>query len=231
LVAAGTFFGQTNDRIITHNLNNLGGNLKTWTYFFCGFAIACGSIGTVRADTPPLFEDTFTAVDPSLALETGSQVKDGKMVIALTANTWVRYLYQVGFFTDADITLTASNTVGDSLGACDLGIVFWGIDNNNFYTAAIQADGSCSIFRFTGGRWLTPANVPPPLGVHKGIGTANLLRVVTKGNRATFYVNGTQVTAITGMPPAGGGLVGIYAQSNNSASTWTAQDLKVMPVP
>jgi hypothetical protein len=54
--------------------------------------------------------------------------------------------------------------------------------------------------------------------------------VVTKGNRATFYINGTQMTAITGMPPAGGGLVGIYSQSNSAPTTWTFQDFKILPV-
>jgi hypothetical protein len=209
---------------------NLGGNLKTLIYCFFGFALACASIGKARADTQPLFEDTFAAADPSLVLDAGTQVKDGKMAIALSANFWVRYLYQVGYFTDADLSLSFSNVAGDSLAGSEAGIVFWAIDNSNFYVACVQADSSCNIFRYSAARWLTPASIPASATVHKGTGTSNLLRVVTKGNRATFYVNGTQVTAITGMPPAGGGLVGIYAQSDTVPATWSAQDFKVMPL-
>jgi len=204
--------------------------LKTWIYFICGIAIACLSTGKARADAQPLFEDNFTTLDPSLSVDTGTQVKDGKLEMAMTAGRFERYLYQVGFFTDADISLTVSSTVGDSLANSEGGIIFWGIDSSNFYVACVSPDGSSNIFRYTGGRWLIPASVPASPAVHKGTGAGNLLRVVTKGNRATFYINGVQMTAITGMPPAGGGLVGIYAQSDTVPTTWTAQDFKVLPL-
>jgi hypothetical protein len=61
----------------------------------------------------------------------------------------------------------------------------------------------------------------PSAAVVKGMGKTNALRVQTKGNLATLYVNGQQVETLTGQPPAGGGFVGFYAESE---STYTAKE-------
>jgi hypothetical protein len=205
--------------------------MKTWIPLICTVAMTCVFAGKVRADPQVLFEDNFAAIDPSLSPDFAFQVKAGKAVLTIPANRFDRIIYQVGFFTDADLSLTATYIAGDSQANSSCGIIFWAIDSNNFYSAVVEPDSSAYIFRYSGSRWLTPATVAPSPTVNKGLGTSNLLRIVTKGNRATLYINGTQVTAITGMPPAGGGLVGVYAQSNTVLTTWTAQDFKVLSVP
>jgi hypothetical protein len=205
--------------------------LKTWIPFTCVLALAFAAAPKVHADSPVIFEDNFASLDPSFTPSPAIQAKDGKLTITMGANGWERLLYQVGFFSDSDLSLTFSCTAGDATSGNAVGILFWGTDTSNFYLAEVTMDGGGYIFRLSGGRWLTPASVPASPAVKKGIGASNLVRVVTKGNRATLYINGTQVTAITGIPPSGGGLVGIYSQCDNVPATWTAQDFKISSVP
>ena len=55
----------------------------------------------------------------------------------------------------------------------------------------------------------------------KGAGASNTLRVQTRGNVATLFINDQQVGTLTGTPPAGGGLAGFYTSSSStSLSTW-----------
>jgi hypothetical protein len=207
--------------------------MKTWISLLCTIAMICISAGKAWADPAPLFEDTFTGIDPSFGTNLGTavQVKGGKMIFTLPGGGWERLIYQVGFFADCDMSLTVSSVTGDISSSNNAGIIFWGIDNTDFYEFVVGADGTSNVYRMSGGRWLNPASIPPSSTVNKGLGASNLLRVVTKGNQATCYINGTQVTAITGMPPAGGGLVGLYTQSTANPATLTVQDFKILPAP
>jgi hypothetical protein len=207
--------------------------MKTWISLFCVIAMSCISAGKAWADPAPLFEDTFTSLDPSFGTNLGTavQVKGGKMIFTLGGNGFERLIYQVGFFADCDMSLTVSSIAGDVSSSNNAGIIFWGIDSTDFYEFVVGADGTSCVYRLSGGRWLNPASIPPSATVNKGLGASNLIRVVTKGNQATCYINGTQVTAITGMPPAGGGLVGLYAQTTANPATLTVQDFKILPPP
>ena len=208
--------------------------MKTWISVLGVVAMVCVSVGKARADAQPLFEDTFTSLDPALGVPSASlQVNGGKLVIAVTGtNKSQTLLYQVGFFSDADTSVTFSCTSGDTSGANSAAIIFWGVDTNNFYFADVSTDGSSDIYRRSGGRWLHPAAVPVSPSVNKGTGTSNVLRVVTSGKQATLYINGNKMATITGMPPDGGGVVGYFVESSStSPCTWTAQDFKVLPLP
>jgi len=54
-------------------------------------------------------------------------------------------------------------------------------------------------------------------------GGVNEIEVVTSGNSAEFYVNGTLVTTVKGSPPAGGGSPGVYGESGPKETTWLFQ--------
>ena len=63
------------------------------------------------------------------------------------------------------------------------------------------------------GRFLMPVAWRPDDAIKKGEGAENQVKVVTKGNQATIFINGKQVYIFTGQPPQGGSLVGFYGSS------------------
>ena len=68
--------------------------------------------------------------------------------------------------------------------------------------------------------------------INKGLGQANKLRVVTKGQAATAYINDQEVTTFNGQPPSGGGCVGVSGGSpENAQNTWQFTNLKVAAIP
>lgn len=102
----------------------------------------------------------------------------------------------------------------------DAGIWFWGKDGQNFYTATIAPDGTAAVDRLINGVWQT---IVPPVrnaAVHTGPGAINEIEIVTSGNSASFFVNGSDIAEFHGQAPAGGGTPGVYAESGPSVTTW-----------
>jgi hypothetical protein len=109
----------------------------------------------------------------------------------------------------------------DNLGA--VGVWFWGKDSQNFYTATITLDGLASVTRLSGGKWLTVAAPAFASGIKTAPGAVNEIEVVTNGNTAQFYVNGSLVTDIHGQAPPNVGAPGIYGESGPKGTTWLFQ--------
>ena len=106
----------------------------------------------------------------------------------------------------------------DNVGS--VGVWFWGSDLQNFYTATVTLDGNASVDRLNHGIWqivVPPTSAP---SVKTAPGATNEIEIVTSGNRAGFYVNGTLVTNITGRAPANGGPPGIYGESGPTGTQW-----------
>ncbi len=114
------------------------------------------------------------------------------------------------------------------------GLAFWAVDPNNGYLFLVSPLGTFAIFRNVFTRkpqvefnritiidWTKTPTIKP------GLNQVNTLRVVTKGNQVTFYVNGARLTAITGEPPPHGGEIGLVGASGaNSQSFWHFSNLK-----
>jgi len=113
----------------------------------------------------------------------------------------------------------------DTVGAA--GVWFWGKDTQNFYTAAISLDGKASVMRLVDGKWLTIVAPAPASSVKTAPGAVNEIEIVTAGNTAQFFVNGTQITEIHGQAPADGGAPGIYAESGPKGTTWLFQRVRL----
>ncbi len=109
----------------------------------------------------------------------------------------------------------------DTVGA--VGIWFWGKDLQNFYTATITLDGQAAVMRLIGGKWVTivaPAATP---AVKTAPAAVNEIEVVTDGDTARFFVNGTHITDIRGQAPPNGGTPGLYGESGPKTTTWLFQ--------
>jgi len=109
----------------------------------------------------------------------------------------------------------------DSVGA--VGVWFWGRDSQNFYTASITLDGQASVMRLVAGKWLTIVAPAAAASVKTAPGAVNEIEVLTDGNTAQFFVNGTHVTDIHGQAPPNGGAPGVYGESGPKITTWLFQ--------
>jgi hypothetical protein len=78
----------------------------------------------------------------------------------------------------------------DTVGS--VGVWFWGKDLQNFYTATITLDGKASIDRLNRGIWqVVVAPASPPHRSRLRQARSNEIEIVTSGNSAAFYVNGS----------------------------------------
>lgn len=173
-----------------------------------------------------LFSDDFSTPDPGWG-ESSEQMRiEGKaMLIQPKVKMSFTNLYQGTLFGDADVRVKVAQTIGqpDRPG----GLAFWGSDYNSFYVAEVSTDGGFGVARLTQGKWLYPIAWKTLPGVKKGLNEINELRVVTKGNMATVYVNDEQVANFKGYPPEGGGMVGVCAESGSEPYTWKYTDFSV----
>jgi hypothetical protein len=113
------------------------------------------------------------------------------------------------------------NTVGA------VGVWFWGADPQNFYTATIALDGTAAITRLVRGSWRTVVAPVAAPAVKTAPGAVNEVEIVTNGNDAGFYVNGTKIKDIQGQAPATGGPPGIYGESGATGTSWTFQRVQL----
>jgi hypothetical protein len=106
----------------------------------------------------------------------------------------------------------------DAVGS--VGAWFWGKDSQNFYTATITLDGGVSIDRLVAGTWQSIVPPTQSQAVKTAPGAVNEIEIATNGNTATLFVNGTQISAVNGQVPAGGGWPGVYAESGPTGTSW-----------
>ena len=102
------------------------------------------------------------------------------------------------------------------------GLVFWAKDSNEYYVVLVSVGGWVGIERNTAGRFLMPVAWRESDAIKKGEGAENHIKVATKGNKATIFINGKEVISFTGQPPQGGSLVGFKVNSGQEGSNAVA---------
>jgi hypothetical protein len=208
-----------------------GTDPSTWS--FSGVSVHKGpppSESTTPADDSVLFAEDFSTFDPAWGYADATRsVSDKKLIENLDPEKVRTHFYMGTLFDNADIRLKVSEVKGntDQSG----GIIFWGTDSANHYAALVQPDGSFYVARFAAGKSLYPIGSKVRDEVNKGLGQTNELRVVTSGNVATIFVNGTQVASFKGYPPEGGGKIGVHAESGTDPAMWTFSELSVRKGP
>lgn len=175
----------------------------------------CLGIQALAAEEGPiLFSDDFSTQDPGWG-EVDDEylgIENHKLLMQAQKGIERSQLYQGDVFEDVDVSVKVTETSGDVDVAA--GIIFWAKDYTSYYVVKLCADGDVAVERkLSKGRYLKPVEWKTYNAVKKGLNQVNELRVVTKGAIATVYVNGEQVAALKGSPPAGGSLVGLMASS------------------
>lgn len=177
-----------------------------------------------------LYEDKFTNLDPGWGTPSDVMyVKDGKFEISPQVNNWQAALNQ-GFLVPGDLDVSVGLTY---LKASDpdygSGLVFWAKDTNDFYVLAVNSAGWYAVQRYTANRYIMPVTWRETDAAKKGEGVDNKLRVVTKGNRATVYINDKEVISFTGQPPQGGSFIGFKGSSGpKGVNTAAFSNLQVL---
>jgi hypothetical protein len=141
------------------------------------------------------------------------RVEDGKFIIAPETERWKVVLNQDTILPnnmDASVSLTFQKANDPTFGS---GLIFWAKDFTNFYVLALTPAGDFGIQHYAAKRWLTPVGWRKIDSARKGENVENILRVVTKGNEATAYVNGQEIISFTGEPPQEGSLIGLKGSS------------------
>ena len=194
-----------------------------------GLIALCGAASAAAAcqkTTKPVFEDNFKNADPGwgqadnvaaftaegLALTppvSGSAWRSNANLTMAQGDWCIRVTSPANLPSPAD-----EDTVGS------VGVWFWGSDLQNFYTATITLDGKASIDRLNHGIWQVVVPPAAAMTVNTAPGGSNELEVVTNGNTAAFYINGSLFKNITARPPANGGPPGVYGESGPQGTRW-----------
>jgi hypothetical protein len=172
-----------------------------------------------------LMTDDFRALYPTWgAGDDVKHVENDKLILTSKPNLGHTLLYD-DRFDDADIRVTVTQRTGQP--DRPAGIVFWADGYNDYYFAAIRAEGGFVVYQQKAGQWSVPVPLKTIDAVLKGVGQSNTLRVVTKGNTAAIYVNDKQAAALEGTVPKGGGQIGFQGASGPTVYTWEFSNLVV----
>ena len=194
-----------------------------------GLAALCGAAGAASAcqkHSAPVFQDNFKNADPGWGQpdNVAAFTQQGLVLTPpVSGSAWRSNANQSMAQGDCCIEVQSPASLPtpadeDAVGA--VGVWFWGQDMQNFYTATITLDGKASIDLLNHGIWQAVVPPAPAPSVKTAPGDINEIEIVTNGNRAAFYVNGTLVATITGRPPANGGAPGVYGESGPRGTIW-----------
>lgn len=196
------------------------------------FAAALAAAPIVQAceGNQVLLQDDFKTMASNWGAASGNQtVKDGKMVLTPALNATYVTLDGGFVFTDMDACVDVVIIKGGPRMVHTYGgFAFWATDHQNYYELMIGPSGTFGVDRIMPGRRITIMPFATSSAVKSGVGQVNRLRVKTKGNIATLYINGIQVGTIAGQPPQGGGEVGVTAQAGpKTRDVYEFSNLKV----
>ncbi|HTZ35479.1 MAG TPA: hypothetical protein VMB84_05600 [Stellaceae bacterium] len=194
-----------------------------------GLLVLCGAASAASAcqkTASPLLDDNFRNADPGWGQPDNVAAFTPQGLVLTPPVSGSAYRWNAGFtLAHNDWCVEVVNPArlpspADEETVGSVGVLFWGQDLQNFYTATITLDGNAEIDRLNRGAWQVV--VPPASASAIKIAPAavNEIEVVTAGNRAAFYVNGALVTEISGRAPQNGGSPGIYGESGPNGTSW-----------
>lgn len=197
--------------------------------------ISTGAVDAFKgcAEGKVLFEDSFKAHDPAWGpKDSRLKIASGEAVLTPVPGTrtfrWNRGFVFDGF--DACATLRLASNTSDPTSSY-AGLMFWVEDNRNFYQAVVAPNGYFTVARVTDGKVEGKRPVAwTKLDVVKtGAKEKNTLRVVTKDDKVTIFVNGKEVASFTGEAPKKPSHIGMLAASapSRKGDAWSISDLKV----
>ncbi len=193
-------------------------------------ALSAGAAQAACSTDNASYQDTFDSLNPTWGKgDNEVSVDGGQLVIKPKAN-FTRWLpSNAGIYDDVDICTDATTVSAGDPKDSYFGLVFWYVDNKNFYTFQVGPDGSASVWRKQRGRWLSQIGWTKTDLIKQGDGASNEVRVTTKGADASYFINGQLFKEAQGVPPDNGQQVGVIAASPKKAvATYSFDDFVVV---
>ena len=211
---------------------------STWdvTNFSASSPQAASASSSPACPGTVVFQDPFANPDPFLNIsvlpQSSATPQGGKLQMAFSQGGYWRALEYTGAqYGDVDVCATFTGSPTDKAENQLAGLIFWAADYSAFYVFEINSTtGQYELAQMSGSKWTIMIASAPSPAVQKGMGKTNTLRVQTKANAASLYVNNQLVETIYAAPPTGGGLVEFYAESESTMTapeTWTIAGLTV----
>lgn len=184
-----------------------------WVLAIAGLLASAGEAFACEGEKV-LFEDRFENDGGGWSHKNTVSVGDGALTFTLPADDMQSNLNVMFSVDDADLCAEAVWPHGEphdgtpqTLGA---GLLFWGEDNRSYYQFGILNNGRYWIARKKDGAWVgtIAANIDSP-AINTAPGASNTLRIDAKGNRLSFYINGTRVRVLRGQAPDGSWRFGV----------------------
>lgn len=203
---------------------------RMWLGALALLLIVSGSsaFATCQGETV-LFEDTFTELLPSWGLPSDAfKVESKRLVIEPAPDVVFWKTNQASLYDNIDMCVAVTTITGVEPDNAYAGILFWYVDENNFYAFELSPNGKASVWRRQRGKWLEQVGWQEVEGARTGDNSINELRVVTRGDRATVYVNDTEFVKFTGSAPKEGQQIGFLAASPDIGSArYAFENLKI----
>jgi hypothetical protein len=172
-----------------------------------------------------LFEDRFDKLQPTWGTPSESfKVEDGRLLVAPEPDAYFWATNQASLYDDVDMCIAMTTVAGVEPEDARAGLVFWYSDANNFYVLEFSPNGQASVWRRQRGEWLEQIAWQEVEGAHGGDDAVNELRVTTKGNQATAYLNETEIGQFTGVAPNNGQQIGVFVVSPEAGTARFAFD-------
>lgn len=193
---------------------------------FADRASACGTGEILFEDRlqPPDVSWGFTGEDPSRSF-----TPDG-VSWTVEPNIVLTRFNEASLYEDFELCVDAKIVYPEDSDGW-IGLAFWGVDKENtYYISLFPAAGEFAGFRVQNNKFLKPVPYTKAGSIKTESGAVNQLSIAVKGNQVTVTVNDTKVTEFKGIPPKGGGLVGIDFGSGEldpGPSTFTFTNFQV----
>ena len=175
----------------------------------------------------PLFSEDFSFADSAWSL-VDAHIGDGMMTHTPKPEHWSNAFYYGALFKDADVRVKARIMDSSDRTSTASSLAFWHADGKNFYVLTFWHDsGFIRVTRYQDGN--TIAVVEKTIeNYHLSADGWAELRVVTKGNIATVYVDGVEEGKFKGQAPAQGWKIGMFASAPKTGTATVAfRDLRV----
>jgi hypothetical protein len=179
--------------------------------------------------TNVLFLDNFDRLLPTWGNGAGVMKSyDSQLVVEPAADTEFWVANSAGLYDNVDMCVTVTTVTGVVPDEAKAGLIFWYVDDNNFYVFELAPNGKASVWRRQRGKWLAQVDWQAAEGALPGDGAMNELRVKTSDTDATVFVNDKEFKKIDGAPPEKGQQIGLFAASPSAGAARFAFDsLKV----
>ena len=176
-----------------------------------------------------LFEDDFSELKSTWEVaDNDVRVEDNRMIVSPAADFSVWVPNATSVYDDIDMCADVTTVEAVDPKNNFVGLVFWYVDDKNFYAAEFDANKSASIWRKQRGKWLKQIDWTKVSYLRGGDKATNQLRVVTVGKQASFYINGTKFNQIQGVPPDNGQEIGVIASSpEKGAATYAFANFRI----